>query len=140
MVTPAELRDYETRSFRGHGNAEVFKASLVALRSQGYQIVSVDPAGGRIKTGPKLVVVHAARTGAGTAIAAGDSVAWTLDVSAAGNGATVHAEPRLYSAGQAVEATRLNHDYADRLFATLYREIEDNLSFATTTSAVTPRR
>jgi hypothetical protein len=125
-VTPAELRDFEARTYSSHSKSQVYKATLIALRSQGYEIVATDGEN-RIKTGPKLVVVHAARTSSSTAIASGDSVAWTIDVAPEPKGTSVHAEPRLYSGGQAVDATRLNYSYAQRLFATLYGEIEQNL-------------
>jgi hypothetical protein len=134
-VSPAELRAFEARSYHGHPKAKVYNATIVALKSQGYEIVATDAAAGRIKTGPKLVVVHAARTSSSSAIASGDSVAWTIDVASSSDGTELHAEPRLYSAGQSVETTRLNYDYAQRLFSTLYREIEDNLPGRATTTA-----
>jgi hypothetical protein len=133
-VTPAELDAYESRSYAGYDKKQVLRATVTALRSLGYEVVAVDDKAGRVKTAPKLVVVHAARTSSTTAVAVGDSIAWTVDVSTATRGASVHAEPRLYSSGQAVEATRLNHDYADRTFKTLYSEIESNLAPATTSA------
>jgi hypothetical protein len=137
-VTPDELDRLEARSYEGHGKAEVLKATVTALRSLGYEVVSVDKASGRIKTAPKTVVVHAARTSSSTAVATGDAVAWTIDVSAASGGARMHAEPRLYSAGQNVEATRLSETYAQRLFSTLYGEIDTSLPGSTTTTAAAP--
>lgn len=140
-VTPAELEAYESRSYAGQSRQKVFAASVTALRSLGYEVVLADAATGRVKTAPKVVVVHAVRTSSSTAIAAGDSVAWTIDVSAENGGARVHAEPRLYSAGQSVAATRLNQQYAESTFSTLYQEIADNLvGEAKTTSAAAKRR
>lgn len=138
-VTPAELDGYETRSFDGYDKKQVLNATVVALRSLGYEVVAVDAASGRVKTAPKLVAVHAVRTSSSTAVATGDSVAWTIDVAPAAHGAKMHAEPRLYAHGQSVDATRLNFDYADRTFKTLYAEIQSNLS-PTTTSADLDRK
>lgn len=129
-VTPAELAAYQEHSYAGHSRDEVFKAAVVALKTLGYDVVSVDAASGRVKTAPKVVAVHAARTSAYTAVAASESVAWTLDVASAVGGARVHAVPRLYSAGRSVDAAHMNHAYAEGAFATLYAEIDSNLSRA----------
>ncbi len=135
-VTPAELQAYEERAYDGQTKAEVFKATVTALKSLGYEIVEADAARGRVKTAPKLMVVQAARTSSTTAMAVGNSVAWTIDVASSAQGATVHAVPRLYRAGESVDPSRLNADFADRTFTTLYGEIADNLTgHATTTSA-----
>jgi hypothetical protein len=139
-VTADELDRLEARSYQGRSRGEVLRATVTALRSLGYEVVSVDQTAGRVKTAPKLVVVHAARTSSGAAIASGDAVAWTIDVSAARGAAQLHAEPRLYSAGQNVEATRLNEAYAQRLFATLYGEIESSLPGTATTTAGPARK
>lgn len=140
-VTPAELEAYEQHAYTGQARGTVFKATVTALRSLGYEVVLADAAAGRVKTAPKVVVVHAARTSSTTAIAAGDSVAWTIDVGGDAHGAHVHAEPRLYRAGEAVPSERLNHDYAEKMFSTLYSEIASNLpGQASTTSALAPKR
>jgi hypothetical protein len=134
-VTPAELDRYETRTYAGHSRAEAFHATVTALKSLGYEIALADEDSGRVKTAPKIVAVHAAAVSSYHAVATGDAVAWTVDVASADGGATVHAVPRPYSAGQALEPTRLNADFADRTFRTLYAEIESNLSSQTTTSS-----
>jgi hypothetical protein len=140
-VTPAELEAYEQHGYAGQSRGAVFKATVTALRSLGYDVVLADASSGRVKTAPKVVVVHAARTSSSTAIVAGDSVAWTVDVSGDTHGARVHAEPRLYSAGQSVPPERLNQEFADKMFSTLYSEIATNLpGQTTTTSASTPKR
>jgi hypothetical protein len=137
-VTADELDRLEARSYQGRSRGEVLKATVTALRSLGYEVVSVDQAAGRVKTAPKIVVVHAARTSSSTAIASGDAVAWTIDVSGAKGGAQLHAEPRLYSGGQNVETTRLNETYAQRLFTTLYGEIDSSLPGTATTTTAGP--
>jgi hypothetical protein len=137
-VTPAELQAYEDHSYDGQSKADVFRATIIALKSLGYEIVDADAARGHIKTAPKLMVVQAARTSSTTAMAVGSSVAWTIDVSPSSGGAALHALPRLYRAGESVDPNRLNADFADRTFSTLYAEIESNLTSHTTTTSATP--
>lgn len=139
-VTAAELDGLETRSYAGRSREEVVRATVTALQSLGYEVVAVDAKSGRVNTAPKLVVVHAARVSSGTAVAMGDSIAWTIDVTPSAGAAQLHAEPRLYSAGQSRPATDLNSEYATRAFSTLYGEIERNLpgSASTTSVAVRP--
>ena len=134
-VTPAELDAYEAHSYEASSKDQVVQATVTALRSLGYEVVAVDNATGRIKTAPKVVVVHASRVSSSTAVASSDTLAWTIDVTAAGRGANLHAEPRVYSAGQALEATKMNSEYARRTFATLYTEIDSNLSTPATPSS-----
>ena len=130
-VTPEELDHYESRSFAGD-KKQVYRATVTALRSLGYEVVASEETSGRVKTAPKIVNVQAAATSRYTAVAASNTIAWTITVTPGPNGAVVHAEPRLYSAGNSVEATQLNSDYADRTFNTLYDEIQSNLPGTTT--------
>jgi hypothetical protein len=125
-VTPAQLATFETHDYAGRSQRQVYGAVVTSLKSLGYEVVLADKSAFRVKTAPKEVMVHASG-GYGTATATSDSVAWTIDVTSTASGASLHAEPRLYSAGQSIEALRLNASFADRLFNTLYGEIDSNL-------------
>jgi hypothetical protein len=127
IVTPQELVNFETHVYPGRSQAEVFAATVTALKSIGYEVVMVDKAAFRIKTAPKVVMVHAAATSSSTAVATNDTVAWNIDVLSASDGASMHAEPRLYRGSASVEPSTLNYDFADNLFRTLYAEIDSDL-------------
>jgi hypothetical protein len=136
-MTPAELAQHESHPYPGHSKSQVFSAATSALRSLGYEIVTSDAASGRIKTAPKLVTVTAYGSSS-TAVASGNSLAWTLDVSSGDDGAMLHAEPRGYSAGQLVEASRMNGSFLERSFETLYGEIDEDMPGAGAKPAATP--
>jgi hypothetical protein len=136
-MSPADLAKNEVHPYPGRTKAEVFKASVAALKTLGYEVVTTDAASGRIKTSPKLVTVTAYGNGT-TAVASANSVAWTLEVSDVSGGASVNAEPRGYSAGQAVGPERMNAAFLERTFATLYSEIDDNLPLGKPAAAETP--
>jgi hypothetical protein len=125
-MSPAQLAQHEEHPYPGHTKAQVFSAATSALRSLGYEIVTSDAASGRIKTAPKLMTVTA-YAGSSTAVASDNSLAWTLEVSSGDDGALLHAEPRGYSAGQLVDASRMNGSFLERSFATLYGEIDDDM-------------
>ena len=125
-MSPAQLAQHETHPYPGRTKSQVFTAATSALRSLGYEIVTSDAASGRIKTAPKLVTVTAYGSSS-TAVASDNSLAWTLEVSGDGDGAMLHAEPRGYTAGNLVEASRMNGSFLERSFATLYGEIEDDM-------------
>ena len=127
IVTPQELVDFETHAYPGRSQSEVFAATVTALKAIGYEVVLADKAAFRVKTAPKVVMVHAAATSSNTAIATSDTVAWDIDVLAASGGASMHAEPRLYRGGSSVESSNLMFDFADNLFRTLYTEIDSDL-------------
>jgi hypothetical protein len=126
-MTPAELDRYGTRTYAGTTRDQMMRATVGALKSLGYDVVSVDEAAGRVKTAPKLVVVNAAATSRYTAQGVESTMAWTVDVTNGGSGVVVHASPRGYTAGQAVEATNLNADYMERAFTTLFDEIQSEV-------------
>jgi hypothetical protein len=128
IVTPQELADFETHHYPGRSQAEVFAATVTALKAIGYEVILADKAAYRIKTAPKTVVVHAAATSSSTAVATSNAVGWNIDVLAASGGASMHAEPRLYSAGSSIDPSTLNYDYADNMFRTLYTEIDSDLA------------
>jgi hypothetical protein len=123
-ITAAELEQYGTRTYPGRSKGQMMRVIGTSLRSLGYEIALIED--GRVKTAPKLVVVHASGNEYG-ARATGSSVAWTIDVSSSGSNAIVHAMPRGYEAGQAIEATKFNYDYAKKAFQTLFDEIDSNL-------------
>ncbi len=130
LITPAELEQFGTREYPGHSKAQVMKAVLSSLRSQGYDIAAQDDDAGRVKTGPKVVVVNAASTGYGTATAQAGELAWTIDVESQSSGAVVHAMPRGYQGGQSIEATKFNYDFARKAFKTLFTEIDSEMPHA----------
>jgi hypothetical protein len=125
-ITAAELERDGTRTYARLGKARVQHAAADALRTLGYEVTLYDEAQGRIKTAPLVVEVHAVGGSYG-ASASGSSLAWNLEVSSAEGGARVHAEPRLFEAGQAIEPTLMNAAYAERAFGTLFGEIDDQL-------------
>jgi hypothetical protein len=127
IVTPQELVNFETHAYPGRSQADVFAATVTALKSIGYEVVLADKAAFRIKTAPKIVMVHAAATSSSTAVATNDTVGWNIDVLSASDGASMHAEPRLYRGGASVEPSTLNYDFADNMFRTLYAEIDSDL-------------
>jgi hypothetical protein len=138
MVTPAELATFESHGYAGRSQAQLFAATVTSLKSLGFDVVLADKGAFRIKTAPKVVMVHAVASSSSTAVAMSDTVAWTIDVTAGPSGAALHAEPRLYSAGQSIEATKLNYDFADKMFKTLYDEIDSNLPGGAPAPAVAP--
>ena len=137
IVTPQELVNFETHAYPGRSQADVFAASVTALKSIGYEVVLADKSAYRIKTAPKTVMVHAAATSSSTAMATSDTVAWNIDVLGASDGASMHAEPRLYRGGASVDSSTLNYDFADNMFRTLYGEIDSDLPAPGQPAAVT---
>jgi hypothetical protein len=127
IVTPQELVDFETHAYPGRSQSDVFTATVTALKAMGYEVVLAERAAFRIKTAPKVVMVHAAATSSSTAVATSDTVAWDIDVLAASGGASMHAEPRLYRGSSSVQPSDLLFDFADNLFRTLYTEIDSDL-------------
>jgi hypothetical protein len=125
-LTPADIEQYGTRTYPGTSRAQVFRGSVAALRTLGYDTAVVDEGAGRIKSAPKLLVVHASGTRY-SARATGSSLAWDIDVVAAGAGTVVRARPRGYEGGQSVPASRMNGEYIKRTYETLFAEIESNL-------------
>jgi hypothetical protein len=58
-ITPAEVEELGRRSYPGRAPSELMTASQTASMTLGYEIVVADASSGRIKTAPKVVVVHA---------------------------------------------------------------------------------
>jgi hypothetical protein len=125
-LTPADIDHYGVRSYPGASKAQAFKASVAALKSLGSDTALVDEAGGRVKSAPKLMVVHASGNEY-SARATGSSLAWDIEVTAESSGAVVHATPRGYEGGQSVPTSRMNADYMKRTWDTLFSEIESSL-------------
>ena len=126
-LTPADIEQYGTRTYSGTSRTQVFRGAVAALRSLGYETAVVDEGAGRIKSTPKLLVVHASGSQYG-ARATGSSLAWDIDVTAGGaGGAAVSARPRGYEGGQSIPISRMNGEYMKRTYETLFTEIESNL-------------
>ena len=128
-ITPAELQEWGTRTYAGTSVGAAYKATLTAVRSQGYDIASADGGSGQIKTAPKVMVVVVSG-GQYSAAAASNSIAWDFDVKSSPQGVTIHATPRGYSAGQSVPTSQMSASYMKKAFATIFDEIERNLGVA----------
>jgi len=126
-LSPEELARVENHPYAGHTKAQVFAATVTALRSLGYEIVVADPGNGLIKSAPKVVTATAYATSNYTAVAVENSIAWTIGVQSIPGGAGLHADPRGYSGGQVIPVDRMNGAYLTRLFESLYTEIDGNL-------------
>jgi hypothetical protein len=125
-MSPADLARNENHAYPGRTQAQVFHATLTALKTQGYQIVVGEQGTGLIKTAPK-VMMATAYGNSYSAVATENAVGWTIGVTAISGGVGLHADPRGYSGGQAVPPEQMNGDYLERLFNTLYGEIDSNL-------------
>ncbi len=125
-LSPADLARAENHAYPGRTKAQVYGATVTALRSLGYEIVVADAGAGLIKTSPKLVTATAQANSYG-AVATENSVAWTIGVTPIPGGVGLHADPRGYSGGQTVPADQISGYYLQRLFDTLYTEIDSNL-------------
>ena len=126
-MSPADLARNENHAYPGRSQGQVFNATLTALKSQGYQIVVSEQGTGLIKTAPK-VMTAVAYGNAYSAVATENAIGWTIGVTAISGGVGLHADPRGYSGGNAVPPEQMNGDYLERLFGTLYSEIDSNLS------------
>ncbi|GAC1361134.1 MAG: hypothetical protein NVSMB47_13570 [Polyangiales bacterium] len=126
-ITPAEIEQHGTRPYPTKSRAQVVKASAAALQTLGFEVVVVDEQHGWVKTAPKVMQTHAVGNAYG-ATAIQDSLAWTLEIDAAGSGALVHAHPRAYRNGQSLDERNMLAAYMERAFNDLFREIDSNLS------------
>jgi hypothetical protein len=125
-LSPADLARNENHAYPGRSKAQVFHATVTALRSLGYEVIVNEPGTGLIKTAPKVMAAVAYGNAYG-AVATENSVGWTIGVTPITGGVGLHADPRGYSGGQAVAADQMNGEYLERLFATLFAEIDTNL-------------
>ncbi|HEY3495141.1 MAG TPA: hypothetical protein VGK73_10665 [Polyangiaceae bacterium] len=124
-ITAAEVQTLGKRPFPGRTRAEVVKASVIALRTLGYEVIVSDEATGQVKTAPKQMVVTASGS-ANTAVAVSNDLAWMLEVSEAPDGVVVQATPRATSGGQSYDGP-YNADYMEKVIADLFKEIQSNL-------------
>jgi hypothetical protein len=125
-LSPADLARNENHAYPGRSKGQVFRATATALRSLGYQLVVSDEGSGLIKTAPKVMTAVAYGNAYG-AVATENSIGWTIGVTPIEGGVGLHADPRGYSGGQAVAADQMNGAYMEKLFGTLYGEIDTNL-------------
>ncbi len=125
-LSPADLARDENHYIPARSRAQVYRATVTALRTLGYQIVVSDEASGKIKTAPKVVTATAYGNGYG-AVATENAIGWIIDVTVVQGGALVHAEPRGYTGGQVVLASNMNGQYLEGLFGTLYQEIDTDV-------------
>jgi hypothetical protein len=125
-LSPADLARNENHAYPGRSKVQVFRATSTALRSLGYQLVVSDEGAGLIKTAPKVMTAVAYGNGY-AAVATENSIGWTIGVTPIEGGVGLHADPRGYSGGQAVPADQMNGAYMEKLFGTLFGEIDSNL-------------
>jgi len=125
-ITPAEIQQLGTKAYPGHSRAQVARAAMAALKVLGFEVVA-DETAPRIRTAPKLIQVHATGS-AYSATTISDALAWSLEITAEGNGCVVHAQPRGYRNSQPLDDTEIGYDYMDRAFKELFREIDENLA------------
>jgi hypothetical protein len=123
-ITPDEIEQRGTKPYPGKSPAQVMKASVVALKTLGFDVVVAD--GGKVKTAPKTIQVTAVG-GAYSASSYEDALAWTLDVDAASDGSVIHAHPRSYRNGQPLDERNLSYNYMSHAFSDLFKEIDGNL-------------
>lgn len=136
-LTAADIEEFGTRTYAGTTRRQAFRATVGALKSLGYETAVVDEAAGRIKSAPKLLVVHASGSRY-SARATGSSLAWDIDVTAASGAAVVHARPRGDEGGQSIPIERMNGEYIKRVYETLFTEIESNLPAGAAQGRPTP--
>jgi hypothetical protein len=124
-ITPDQLKALAKRSYPGRKRDELMKASVTALKTLGYDVVVNDTESGVVKTAPKPLIAMASGT-ATTAVAVTNDLAWTIEVTAAGEGVDVQATPRASQGGQTYDGP-YDADYMERAVADLFKEIESNL-------------
>jgi hypothetical protein len=122
-LTPAEVEALGHHNYPKHAPAQVLDASVVALRTMGFEVVVAE--GGTVKTAPKPIMVTASG-GGGVAYAASNDMAWDLTFESAGDGTKVHAVPRMISAGTSYDGP-VQADYIEKAMADLFKEIQSNL-------------
>lgn len=88
-ATPQEVRAYCSHLFRGRSAEEVLQAGVIALKLQGYEVVTTEP---RVRTEPKLVGVSAYGDRWG-ASAYATSVAFDLSATETEGGTVAFAAP-----------------------------------------------
>ena len=125
-MSPADLAIAENHAYPGRTKAQVFHATVTALRSQGYEVIVSDAGTGLIKTAPKVLSAVAYGNSYG-AVATENAVGWTVGVTPIPGGVGLHADPRGYSGGQGLGPDQMNGAYLERLFTTFYAEIDANL-------------
>jgi hypothetical protein len=124
-ITPDQVKALGRRSYAGRSRPEVVKASVVALKTLGFEVVVEDAESGVVKTAPKPLVATASGT-ATTAVAVTNDLAWMIEVTAAGDGVDVQATPRASSGGQSYDGP-YDADYMEKAILDLFKEIESNL-------------
>lgn len=122
-LTEATFRRLSTRSYPGRTREQVVQAAAVALRLNGYDVVTLTP---RIRTAPKTINVAAVANGY-TAQTLVEAIAWAVDVQEGPQGTAVNATPQYTVNGQ---DSAMFEDAAVRHFELFYRELESNLPAA----------
>ena len=125
-ITPAEIDHNGTKTFYGRDAGQVVRATVAALRTLGYDVTVADVGSGKVKTAPKLVVVHAVGNSYG-ATALRDELAWSIDFVRASDGTVVRLTPRFFRNGQPLDNSQISADPLNKAFADLFREIDSNL-------------
>lgn len=124
-LTPDQVKALAKRSYAGRQRAELVTASVTALKTLGFQVVVEDAETGVVKTAPKPLVATASGN-ANTAVAVTNDLAWTIEVTTAGEGVDVQATPRASSGGASYDGPYAA-EYMEKAVADLFKEIESNL-------------
>jgi hypothetical protein len=124
-ITPDQVKVLARRTYDGHTRADVVKASSLALKTLGYQVVVEDADAGMVKTAPKPLLAMASGN-ATSAVAVTNDLAWMIEVSAEGDGVAVQATPRASAGGQSYDGP-YDADYIEKAIIDLFKEIESNL-------------
>jgi len=124
-ITAAQVNALGKRTYAGQTREALVKASAVALKTLGYEVVVEDAESGVIKTAPKPLVATASGT-ATTAIAVTNDLAWMIEVTGTSDGVAVQATPRASSGGQSYDGP-FDADYMEKAIIDLFKEIESNL-------------
>lgn len=131
LLTQAELTDYGSRSFDAPRD-RVFKASVGALRSQGYEIAVENPETGLIKTTRKVIRADAESTSSRSASAVSITRTYALRIEEMTPGKSrVTASPRVFRGDEDLSdgpVWALEGQAGERqLWANLFREIQEGL-------------
>jgi hypothetical protein len=125
-LSAADLARYENHPYLGYTKAQVFQATVTALKSMGFEIIANDPGNGLIKTSPK-VLGAVAYGNQYSAVAVENALGWTIGIQPIPGGIGLHADPRGYSGGTGIPAQNMSGEFLSRQFDSLYAEIEANL-------------
>nr|HEX4317555.1 hypothetical protein [Kofleriaceae bacterium] len=127
VLTPAELEQRGTRTYRDLAVDNAVTAASNALRVLGFEVVVADVATRTIKTGPhKIMLINATAEEQATTR---DEIVWVLRFDDGPGGAiVVHAQLRGFHNGEEVGPDRIVAEVVDPQFAALWREVDAEIA------------